>query len=200
MKKQITVGLLQPYTQCSIQSNSKISSSVNDTEYLDLFNKFSLRYRSNDCINFCKNDLLVNRCNCVDNDFKFFNLRNLTIPRFCDWFSNDKDVKCHNFNKDDIYKTCILKCPFECDFYTLSISSSSAKFPTTNALNDLLHNSDYLNTIQQKDGDLASKVLKVNIYYENLSYEILSETPAMTLITLLGGLGGTLGEHVLFNY
>ena len=195
LKKQITVGLLQPYTQCSIQSNSKISSSVNDTEYLDLFDKLGLRYRSNDCLNFCKNDLIINRCNCIDNDFKFFNLRNLILPRFCDW-SSHKDVECYKVNNNDIYNTCIPKCPFECDFYTLSISSSTAKFPTKSALNDLLQSSDYLNSIEQRDGDLTSKVMKVNIYYENLSYEMLSESAAMTVITLLGGLGGTLGKHV----
>ena len=136
----------------------------------------------------------MNKCDCIDNDFKFFNLRNITIPRFCD-YSTAKDVECYNAYHYQIFEICIEKCPFECDSFTLSISTSISKYPTRTALNNLIENSD-LNKIQQMEGDLASKVLKVNIYYEKISYEMLSESPSMTLITLLGGLGGTLGKQL----
>ena len=42
--------------------------------------------------------------------------------------------------------------------------------------------------------EMRSKVLKVNIYYEFLKYNWLYETPAISVVSLLGGLGGTLGK------
>jgi len=65
------------------------------------------------------------------------------------------------------------------------------------ALKILLSKSKFLKQLNEKGGKVATKVLKVNIFYDNLSYEWLNEAPAINVITLLGGLGGTLGMRAI---
>ena len=196
--KKITEAMLMPYSSCVIKWDTKVDASfVADQEYLDLFSKLDLKYRSTDCMNFCYIDMFIKSCNCLDYSYTFFNLKNLSLPRFCDW-SVKKDDDCwNNFAAASLDNLCSLKCPFECDSVTYLVTTSVSQYPTSNALTRLLLN-PYLDTIERTGGDVASQVLKVNIFYESLSYEMLSETPSMTVITLLGGLGGTLGEKLSF--
>ena len=199
--KKITESLLEPYSNCVIKGDSTIdTSSVTDPEYLDLFIKLNLKYRTYDCINFCYLDMFMKSCNCLDNQFKFFNLKNLSLPRFCN-FENNIDYDCWvNFNLTTNIARCSLKCPFECDSVKHSVTTSLSQYPTSNALSRLLWK-PYLDMIERTGGDVASQVLKLNIFYESSSYEMLSETPSMTVVSLLGGLGGTLGKVINFgNY
>ena len=83
----------------------------------------------------------------------------------------------------------------------VAASISSSIYPTAGALTLLLANSVALNAREDSDGDVATQVLKVNIYYANLQYDLLTESPAITMIGLLGSLGGTLGnKEAFFNF
>jgi len=74
----------------------------------------------------------------------------------------------------DLDEVCGKRCPYECDQVKLSMSSS-----VTALLND-------------------NQTLHVNIYFTDLSYEFTTESPAISVVALFSGLGGTLGK-LLFN-
>jgi hypothetical protein len=51
---------------------------------------------------------------------------------------------------------------------------------------------DFIQT--QIDPESAAKsVVKVNIFYESMSYELSSESPKMDIVSLLASVGGNLG-------
>jgi hypothetical protein len=51
---------------------------------------------------------------------------------------------------------------------------------------------DFIQT--QTDPESAAKsVVKVNIFYESMSYELSSESPKMDIVSLLASVGGNLG-------
>ena len=51
---------------------------------------------------------------------------------------------------------------------------------------------DFVQT--QIDAESAAKsVVKVNIFYESMSYELSSESPKMDIVSLLASIGGNLG-------
>jgi len=58
----------------------------------------------------------------------------------------------------------------------------------------LLDSSNHLANLLAQGGDIASEILKVNVFYESMSYEHLNDSAALTLVNLLGGLGGSLGN------
>ena len=45
---------------------------------------------------------------------------------------------------------------------------------------------------------LKTSILNVNIYYEDNSYTVIEEQPNMSIVDLVGSLGGTLGELLSF--
>ena len=54
--------------------------------------------------------------------------------------------------------------------------------------------SNFLANRLAQGNDIASEILKVNVFYDSMSYEYLNDSAALTLVSLLGGLGGTLGN------
>lgn len=149
-------------------------------------------------MNFCLIDKLIDECGCLDYYRNFFNLKNITIPKFCDWYSDaSSDSICYERNILRLDDACEEMCPFECDSVTTSFSTSFSEYPVGSALKILLSKSKFLKQLNEKGGKVATKVLKVNIFYDNLSYEWLNEAPAINVITLLGGLGGTLGMRAV---
>ncbi len=149
-------------------------------------------------MNFCLIDKLIDECGCLDYYRNFFNLKNMTVPKFCDWYSDaSSDSICYERNILRLDDACEEMCPFECDSVTTSFSTSFSEYPVGSALKILLSKSKFLKQLNEKGGKVATKVLKVNIFYDNLSYEWLNEAPAINVITLLGGLGGTLGMRAI---
>ena len=77
----------------------------------------------------------------------------------------------------------------------ISSSTSYAIYPTKSALTALLAKSANLTERDLNDNDVATAVLKVNIYYADLQYDLLTESPAISIIGLLGTVGGTFGNQ-----
>jgi len=171
LTKKISETYPKPYSACEIKDNIKLTTSA-DYQIFDLFANTPYLYRSADCRAFCYQELILNYCNCIDCDYDFLNLKKIEIPKFCDWSSNSKDLDCYEkiFNNTELDAVCEQKCPYECDQVTLSLSTSfSALF------ND-------------------SQTLNVNIYFSEMSYEFSTENPAISMVALFSGLGGTFGK------
>ncbi len=70
----------------------------------------------------------------------------------------------------DLNAICHKKCPYECDQVKLSMSTSVSAF-----LSD-------------------HQTIEVSVYFTDLSYEFSTESPAISVVALFSGLGGTLGK------
>jgi len=176
LTKKISETYPKPYSACEIKDNIKLTTSA-DYQIFDLFANTSYSYRSTDCYIVCYQELLLDYCKCIDYETIFFNIKNIKVPKLCEWFDNSEDTFCSDniFENTDFDVFCGKKCPYECDQVTLSISTSfSALFN-------------------------ESQTLKVNIYFSEMSYEFSTENPAISIVALFSGLGGTLGK-LLFNF
>jgi len=143
-----------------------------DYQIFDLFAKSPYLYRSSDCRTFCYQEIILNNCNCIDNSKTFFNVKSIEIPKFCDWSNNSTDLDCYweLFENTNLDEVCDKSCPYECDQVKLSMSIS-----VTAIMND-------------------NQTLNLNIYFTDLSYEFTTESPAISVVALFSGLGGTLGK------
>ena len=175
LSKKISETYPKPYSECEIKDNIKLTTSA-DYQIFDLFAKSPYSYRSSDCRTFCYQELLLDYCNCIDYDTSFLNVKNFIIPKFCDWSDNSTDVRCYYkfFTDTEIDAVCGKSCPYECDQIKLSMSTSvSALF------ND-------------------NQTVKVNIFFPDLNYEFSTENPAISVVALFSGVGGTLGKLFVF--
>ena len=119
----------------------------------------------------------------------------------------DTDIKCIDnkyalFQSNDyIYKNCLPMCPLECNITDYRTSYSLSKFPTEMHLNIFNKNKDLLAKFNSNKSftnldELSSNLIKVNIYYDKLSYTLINEFETTTIATLLSNIGGTLGLYL----
>ena len=74
LSKKISETYPKPYSACEIKDNIKLTTSA-DYQIFDLFANTSYSYRSTDCITFCYQEFLLDKCSCIDNDLIFFNVK-----------------------------------------------------------------------------------------------------------------------------
>ena len=196
--KRITETIEKPYSRCEVKGDTKIVSS-STSEYYDIFKKAGLTYRSADCLNYCYHKLVINACNCLDPSVLFNNMELLNITNYCTLKKGTVDRICLDQVNTNI-ESCDSSCPFECDSVSYTFSTSLRKYPTPSEYNNILrsHNARYIMNEGSPD-ELMDELVKVNVYWNSLKYEYISEYPAMTITSLLGGLGGTLGLFLGFS-
>ena len=172
--KRISESYIRPYSDCQIYDNQKIAlTEGTDTQFIDLFVNSNKKYRSQDCLQLCYQALLVKNCNCIDYLFKFDNLLKIKVPGVCSWVDNSADSDCSkNIDHDTV---CGKKCPPQCDTVT---------FDKTTSFSYLLNSSE-------------GQSLKVNVFFSDISYYWLSETPSTSTIALFSSIGGTLGKYAV---
>lgn len=101
---------------------------------------------------------------------------------------------------------CYSHCPPECSKFNYHLTLSTSLYPT-NWYADLLNNStDFWELINRdidqnqtvvnytnKYTELRDSVTKLNVYYEELYYTQIEQSPAVTSWQLFGTIGGNLG-------
>ena len=109
--------------------------------------------------------------------------------------SNSADSVCIENNLNgNLFETCITYCPAECNSNKYVISTSFSRYTSRTASKVLLNSSNFLANLAAGGKDISSEILKVNVFYDSMSYEYLNDSAALTLVNLLGVLGGTLGN------
>jgi len=176
LTKKISETYPKPYSACDIKQDIMLSTYY-DYQIFDLFVNSPYSYSYKDCRILCYQELLLDSCNCIDYAYDFLNLRNIKIPRLCDWSYKSKDLICYdkNFKNTDLYTVCDKKCPYECDQVKFSVSTSFIALFSD------------------------SQTLKFNIYFNDLSYEFSTENPTISVVALFSGLGGTFGKLFVHN-
>ncbi len=160
--------LLSPYSLCFFE-NGEWPKSFN-TDLYDIFLKYGIPYNQKDCIELCYQNLAISYCSCLDRQSIF-------LPSW-DYCYKSDDVKClirayERFKQDGnsyVHDKCVSSCPLECNSTSFQMSSSFSQI----TLN-------------------AASTVRVNIFYESLSYIEISETEAKSAIDLISEIGGIMG-------
>ena len=203
-----------PYSSCitndniAFYPNSIFTKTISDNK---------LQYTQNLCFFFCYMRTLAEECGCHDSSIK--NIGKLTFDKpACTKFA---DFTCmlityRTFYADQVTANCSSECPFECEKQKLDVSMSFAAFPAdyfnyvmlfnnsnlaskfgltpNQTLNHLSkHQWSSLPDLTQIKKVLSKKTLKLNVYYDDLSYTSIEEQEKMNLIDMVANVGGTLG-------
>ena len=194
LRKKIVNKLKSPYSDCEINSHEINGSS---SELVHIFNHLNYTYRQNDCLNICYQKLLVQRCECFDFNYNAVSTLNkfFDVVRSC----SQADIACmkeiFEHATDNYYATCRRLCPKECDSFEYEFDMSFSGYPTDVRLKRIVRENPHLTP----EANLKSKLLKVNIHFNTLSYEIVTETAALSIPSLLSNIGGTLGLFLGFS-
>ena len=137
--------------------------------------------------------MMIENCSCYD--IRFVN--------YLDWkiactVTNSTQMDCYDavynefLSAQFIEAECMPQCPLECKRTDYSTSISMNGYPTIPYENTLTVFSNLYNasTFSQS---LRYNVLKVNIYYDSLSYTKIDEEPAIDTTTLVSNIGGSMG-------
>jgi hypothetical protein len=91
---------------------------------------------------------------------------------------------------DGFHSTCKRSCPKECDEVSYSYMASFANYPSISRAQKFQRNSPLFATYQIEE--IRHNVLKLNIYFDKMSYQVVSESPALNFGNLIGNYGGYL--------
>jgi hypothetical protein len=176
---------------------------------------WTVSYSQSVCVKQCFQKYLFEQCSCYD----------VTLPRspfVTDLYLRTACVKrasidCLNTAQQKFYSDsslsgeCYHKCPVECEEVKFDLTISTSSYPTEWYAHVLANNSKFnevinmyfdainLPHVNYTDDFVGLKktIARVNIYYEDLRYTEVIESPALTAILLLGTLGGNLGRKFL---
>jgi hypothetical protein len=90
----------------------------------------------------------------------------------------------------ELYLACIDDCPQECLTNRFRIYTSHSFFPTEQYSSLLKANKKVLQNLTLNE--IKESIVSVNVFYESLSYTIISEKPSVSFETLLANIGGFL--------
>ena len=183
--------LPRPYSNCLIDNETNAGFR---SELFDLIQKSDYRYTQSLCFFQCWQREILLKCNCTD-------------PARVSLFPNAKKCIRHNetncmFNmwtNDDTFfqVNCSSDCPLECYSDAFDFSLSSYKLTPKYYLEYLNSNLTNLKDdfqMDKIDADMAKEsFVYLTIFYKSLSFELSTETPQLTLITLFANMGGHLG-------
>lgn len=151
------------------------------------------------CYDLClQRDFIVKSCGCSDPALKQFNT---SVP-ICSSLTSlncTKSVK-DKFDSTPISAKCAQYCPTACSTVKYSTSSSSSGYPTDYYFKILSQTpvlqtkfKPYLDknnqTLDKIEGLVQQSVVKVNVFYDDLSYTYISESAAVTVDSLFGTVG-----------
>ena len=190
LKKSIYEQMPYPYSNCSSHE------SIVDPYVLNLISYLNYSYSQEICIEMCYLINIKRICNCTQNwnNFKFPD-QNVSLCLSKKEQECDSNFYNKQFISDDyISKNC--NCPLECKKVIYDTFITNAKYPTkfyTDSLrNDQMFMKRFANTTHEFD-DLDQDLIRINVYFDSLSYLKISESESVSLIALISDIGGTLG-------
>ena len=183
IKRRFIQNAPSPYTEC--QDLTLYSS--------DLYNyiiKLNKTYRQKDCFDLCTQKFIIRKCGCY---FTGFNNPNSNEIKPC---SNLTEYNCtlKALNYVDIVECASEYCPLECDSIQYDLTVSSLIYPSLDDYNSL----NISSSISYEEW--RTKKIVIQVYYSELDYTLIQETPAMTLASLIAYLGGTMGLIVSVSF
>lgn len=190
IKKTVVERQASPYSDC-IRNTCSFDSYDSDLFKKTL--KTSKYYTQKNCLLICLQRHIVQNCGCY-----IPKIPNFDDSRVC----NGHDIlECgytqyHEFYTTQLSNQCFVECPQECDSIEYDLSSSVMDFPSP-FYADLFIRKHKLFPDNYKNlttfENIKQSVVKINIYFSDISYTSIKEVPAKTFEQLIGDLGGILG-------
>ncbi len=182
----------KPYSNCEIDESSP---KVIDSDLYNLIANSSYQYSQSLCFQQCFQKQIFKECNCSIGVVKsFFDYKTCSTPteRICGLNLFQNKYLGSSFIQD----VCVPLCPLECNVTEYNTRSTSLKIIPDLYVDYIIKNKNISADFSTKpiDADTASKsVVALNIFYETLSYTLITESPQMDIVSLLANIGGNLG-------
>ena len=172
-----------PYTECTDLTSY---SSV----LYDFIIKSNRTYRQKDCFDLCIQLETINKCGCY-----FAGDLNPSSNQIKPCL-NISEYYCYvqvyfKFNPVDC---ALVYCPLECNSIEYDLSISSKILQTLNEYNDL----NITSSISYEEW--RTQTVTFHVFYSQLEYTLIEETPEMTIKSLIANLGGTMGLIVSVSF
>ncbi|CAM4576355.1 epithelial sodium channel subunit delta [Lepidochelys kempii] len=156
-----------------------------DGEDVDVKLLYNSSYTLQACLHSCFQDKMVERCGC---GYYYYPLP--PGAEYCNYNKHPAWGHCFYQLYDrlaDHHLSCFAKCPKPCWESWYKMSAGTAKWPSTKS-EDWIHQilsrqKGYNSTNNRRD------IAKVNIFYQQLSYQSMDESPVYTVNLLLSNMG-----------
>ena len=182
-----------PYSDCFI--DNMLYSKSYQSELYDLFLKTNTRYRQKDCLELCQQKFYIANCQCtLIQYFSLFNEKicNTIEQLDCAFHVYFEQILASNFFE----KNCYPLCPLECNTTEYNAYQSINMFSKDVYLDVIKAKKKFISKYDNKtlnDQAIINGILKVNIYYDSLSYTQITESVSMNQVSLLAAIGGFMG-------
>ena len=158
-------------------------------------------YRQKDCFDLCLQERIINKCQCYDLNYgKLFDVE--PCLSYVQFECSDKESEL--FLSSQVDDKCLSLCPLECESVEYNFFASFGNFPTENFCSLIIkyykNLFNYQLGINLSDSELKNylirKSLAIDVFYSEIGYTKISESPKTSIIDLLSNVGGTLGLFV----
>jgi hypothetical protein len=182
--------LSAPYSQCDILQSSNSS-------LYDLVKSKGYDYTQSDCLVQCYLKTMIEKCGCYD----AMKISYFDHAKPCSHFLklecvDSSLIGLSVWNSEYIDEFCYPLCPLECASTEYKTSISINQFPTTTYADFLAKRglvSDIVYSAEKFSQPLEKLILKVNIYFDSLTYTSITEVASIDQITFISNIGGLLG-------
>jgi hypothetical protein len=190
LSKRLVEILPTPYNDCMGDFSDKTFEYLikKSTTMQQMKNVFKMdKYDQNMCLKMCFQKYIIDKCNCgLLNLPPYF----LDDNQLCD---DPIEQNCSSINDPEFYGSnaddnCFIQCPDNCIQSKYDTQISFSNFPSEWYLNNYYENQNSYN-FQFFD----TKVALLNIYFNELSYLHVYQTPSLTAESLLATIGGHFG-------
>lgn len=179
INRVVTNKLERPYSECV--------EDLSDSIYYHKLKAAGYSYRRSDCIDLCFSVFAYQTCGCYEGSTKQFfsdpicktvNETNCLGKALTD-FTSHYNSECN--------------CPLECHSISYMTTTSSADFPTLPYRNLI----SSLSNISLELNEWKTRLLQLNIYFDDLRYTVIDEIKKVELVDLISNCGGI---FILFVY
>jgi hypothetical protein len=196
LRKTETERLDPPYSNCQ--------KDYPEDPIYDTFKSEEVEYKQKDCFNLCIQKKIIEKCSCYSLIYDSIGDSKYNVPPceftskcmndFCTPFSiyslpNTLSRSCEN---EEANKYCSDLCRIECISRGFEIISAFSDFPAQrNLLNTYKNSTQLKNFANLTDEQLKSKLAKVKIVFNDLSYTKISEIIKVEFPDLAANIGKT---------
>ena len=182
IKRTFVSKQASPYSDC-------VDIDSYNSEFVKFIKDSARTYRQIDCFDLCLQKKIIQSCGCYEVRYpRLYN--HSTGCNIKDLYWCSRNVS-QTFRTNQIDPECVAKCPLECDSVKYGLSLSSSTYPSK-------QNAEFyaIKYPSYSYGLLKNRSVEMNIYYSDLSYTLISESPKTSVIDLFSNIGGTMGLYI----
>lgn len=194
VKRTFTSKQGKPYSNCV--EGLIFPDSFDSILYKHIVGTAKSTYRQKDCIDLCASQYLINMCNSTS---ELCFISELWTKNTSSELSDCYDKYFVELTSLDIFGYCSPYCPLECDSLKYDITVRTEPF-SFYMIDEFLYNEKVAARFPSghnvtKD-DIKNTVASFSVYYEDLVYTTISQTPKTGKVDLISNMGGLLGLFI----